>query len=63
MLDLARALVAAAGPDAPDPVVTGAWRGGDVRHVTASPARAADRLGFASVVDFDDGMARFAAGS
>ncbi len=40
VLDLARALVAAAGPGAPAPVVTGAWRGGDVRHVTASPARA-----------------------
>lgn len=61
VLDLARALVAAAGPDAPDPVVTGTWRGGDVRHVTASPARAADLLGFASEVDFRDGMARFAA--
>ncbi|CAN5629919.1 NAD-dependent epimerase/dehydratase family protein [soil metagenome] len=60
VLDLAHALVAAAGPDAPEPVVTGAWRGGDVRHVTASPARAEDQLGFSAQVGFADGMARFA---
>ncbi len=60
VLDLAQALVAAAGPGAPAPVVTGAWRGGDVRHITASPARAATHLGFAAEVAFTDGMARFA---
>ena len=53
--DLARAL---AGPAAP--VVTGRWRLGDVRHIVASPARAADALGFVAEVDFAAGMAEFA---
>jgi len=53
--DLARAL---AGDDAP--VVTGKWRLGDVRHIVASPARAADTLGFVAKVDFAAGMADFA---
>jgi len=60
VLELARALVTAAGPRAPDPVVTGAWRVGDVRHVTASPARATADLGFRAEVTFAEGMARFA---
>jgi dTDP-L-rhamnose 4-epimerase len=53
--DLARAL---AGPDAP--VVTGRWRLGDVRHIVASPARAADLLGFVAQVSFACGMAELA---
>ena len=44
-----------------EPVVSGRWRLGDVRHVVASPARAADVLGFAAEVDFAAGMAEFAA--
>jgi dTDP-L-rhamnose 4-epimerase len=59
--DVAWALSAAAGPDAPDPRVTGEWRLGDVRHVVASPARAATGLGFVSAVPFEEGMAEFAA--
>lgn len=57
--DLARALARAAGPEL-DPVVTGRWRLGDVRHIVASPARAADTLGFVAEVDFASGMAEFA---
>ena len=55
--DLAEGLAAAFGPAAARPVVTGAWRLGDVRHVVASPARAADRLGFVAQVHFEDGLA------
>ena len=53
--DRARAL---AGPSL-EPVVTGRWRLGDVRHIVASPARAADALGFVAEVDFAAGMAEF----
>ena len=41
--------------------MTGEWRAGDVRHVVASPALAAERLGFRAQEDFDAGMAEFAA--
>jgi len=57
--DLARALAGPSGP-ALDPVVTGQWRLGDVRHIVASPARAADMLGFVAEVGFAAGMAEFA---
>jgi hypothetical protein len=40
--------------------VVGGWRPGDVRHVFASPALAADRLGFRARVGFGRGMAEFA---
>ncbi len=56
--DLARTLAEAMS--GPPPVVTGAYRLGDVRHVTASPQRAADLLGFHARVDFAAGMAEFA---
>jgi dTDP-L-rhamnose 4-epimerase len=59
--ELAAAMVRAAGPGAPAPLVTGRWRRGDVRHVVASPARAAELLGFEASVGFDEGMAAFAA--
>jgi dTDP-L-rhamnose 4-epimerase len=42
------------------PVVTGAFRQGDVRHVFASPNRAATELGYQSTINFDDGMQAFA---
>ena len=62
VLDLARALHrACGGAPATAPQVTGEWRAGDVRHVVASPARAAERLGFAAGEDFDAGMEEFAA--
>ncbi|MEA2933175.1 MAG: dTDP-L-rhamnose 4-epimerase [Actinomycetota bacterium] len=56
---LAGALTAALAPDL-TPVVTGRWRLGDVRHVVASPARAAAALGFRAEVGFEAGMAEFA---
>jgi dTDP-L-rhamnose 4-epimerase len=42
------------------PVVTGEFRLGDVRHVVASPASAAADLGFRAQVGFTEGMAEFA---
>ena len=57
---MAAALRACFGGGAPEPVVTGRYRLGDVRHVTASPARAARELGFRAGVDFSAGMAEFA---
>lgn len=44
----------------PDPVVTGEWRTGDVRHVVASPEKAAADLGFRAQVTFDEGIAELA---
>jgi dTDP-L-rhamnose 4-epimerase len=45
----------------PDPVVTGAYRLGDVRHITASSARLRTELGWSPREDFLAGMAEFAA--
>jgi dTDP-L-rhamnose 4-epimerase len=56
--EMAQALAAAFG--GPEPVVTGEFRLGDVRHVTASPALAASELGFRTRTAFSDGMAQFA---
>jgi dTDP-L-rhamnose 4-epimerase len=56
--DMARALAVAAG--GPEPVVTGAFRRGDVRHVFASADRARDVLGFTARVGLEEGMAEFA---
>ena len=58
--EMAAALRAGFGDDAPDPVVTGRFRLGDVRHVTASPDRAQRVLGFRATVEFAAGMAEFA---
>lgn len=44
----------------PAPVITGEYRLGDVRHVVASPARAAAELGFTAAVPFAAGMKEFA---
>ncbi|MBP2708230.1 NAD-dependent epimerase/dehydratase family protein [Microbispora sp. RL4-1S] len=44
----------------PDPVVTGEYRLGDVRHVVASPDRARADLGFRAVIGFREGMREFA---
>ena len=38
------------------PQVTGAWRAGDVRHVFASPAKAAAVLGFEAGTGLEDGV-------
>lgn len=60
VLELAEALRAAFGPQAPEPVVTGQWRAGDVRHVFADPSRARRLLGFEAATDFCAGVAEFA---
>jgi dTDP-L-rhamnose 4-epimerase len=56
--ELAAALAVAV--DGPAPEIVGGWRAGDVRHVFASPALAAARLGFRARVGFAEGMAEFA---
>ncbi|GAB3959847.1 NAD-dependent epimerase/dehydratase family protein [Actinoallomurus acanthiterrae] len=56
--EMATALAKAYG--GPDPVVTGDYRLGDVRHIVAAPDRAAAELGFRASVRFEDGMAEFA---
>jgi dTDP-L-rhamnose 4-epimerase len=57
--DLARTLAAACG--GPSPVVTGEYRLGDVRHITASSRRLVDELGWRPRVGFAEGMREFAA--
>ncbi|MFH8250232.1 NAD-dependent epimerase/dehydratase family protein [Microbacterium sp. B2969] len=57
--EMAHALADAYG--GPLPVVTGQYRLGDVRHITASASRARAELGWAPVVSFADGMREFAA--
>ncbi|MBF8189281.1 NAD-dependent epimerase/dehydratase family protein [Nonomuraea sp. K274] len=56
--DLATALAAQTG--GPEPVTTGDYRLGDVRHIVASPARATRELGFTAEVTFEDGIKEFA---
>ncbi len=58
VLDLAVALARAIG--GPEPVVTGQFRLGDVRHITADTARIRRVLGWQPRVDFEDGIAQLA---
>ena len=44
----------------PAPEITGEYRLGDVRHIVASPAKAARELGFAARVSFAEGIREFA---
>jgi dTDP-L-rhamnose 4-epimerase len=60
VLDMAQALADAAGPQAPRPQITGAYRLGDVRHVFASADQAAQILGFTAAEEFAAGMREFA---
>jgi dTDP-L-rhamnose 4-epimerase len=55
ILDVATAVAG----DGPAPVVTGGYRLGDVRHVVASPERAARELGFRAAVAPTDGLRAF----
>jgi dTDP-L-rhamnose 4-epimerase len=57
--ELAHGLSAALG--GPEPVVTGEFRLGDVRHVTADSTRLRAELGWRPRVEFADGLAEFAA--
>ncbi|MEU0068244.1 NAD-dependent epimerase/dehydratase family protein [Streptomyces sp. NPDC006332] len=56
--EMARALAAAYG--GPEPVVTGEYRLGDVRHITADSARLRAELGWKAGVGFEEGMREFA---
>lgn len=58
--EMAAALHGAFGPGVPSPETTGRFRLGDVRHVFASPARAAAELGFRAEVGFERGMTALA---
>jgi dTDP-L-rhamnose 4-epimerase len=55
--ELAAALAHQTG--GPAPVTTGDYRLGDVRHIVASPARAARDLGFQAQILFTDGLKEF----
>ncbi len=56
--EMAAAIAAAVG--GPQPVTTGEFRAGDVRHIVASPARARRELGFVARVGPTDGLCDFA---
>ncbi|MGP3770000.1 NAD-dependent epimerase/dehydratase family protein [Streptomyces sp. SDT5-1] len=56
--EMASALAAAYG--GPEPVVTGEYRLGDVRHITADSARLRAELGWKPDVEFADGVREFA---
>jgi dTDP-L-rhamnose 4-epimerase len=58
VLQMATALADAFG--GPAPVVTGAYRLGDVRHITASSTRLHDELGWRARTGFAEGMKAFA---
>jgi dTDP-L-rhamnose 4-epimerase len=44
----------------PEPIVTGTYRLGDVRHITADSSRLKQELGWQPQVDFRDGMTELA---
>ena len=50
------AALCAARDGALSPVITGEYRSGDVRHIVADPARAAEVLGFRAAVDPREGL-------
>ena len=54
----AHTLAAAYG--GPEPVVTGEYRLGDVRHITADSARLRAESGWKAEVGFEEGMREFA---
>ncbi|MBC2902026.1 NAD-dependent epimerase/dehydratase family protein [Streptomyces cupreus] len=56
--EMAHALAAAYG--GPEPVVTGEYRLGDVRHITADSSRLRAESGWKAEVGFEDGMREFA---
>jgi len=58
IIEVAGALSAARGGSAP--IVTGQYRSGDVRHIVADPARAAELLGFRAQIPPEQGLREFA---
>ena len=58
IIEVATALCEARG--GPAPVVTGQYRSGDVRHIVADPARAAELLGFRAQIRPEQGLREFA---
>ena len=58
IIDVAGKICEARGGQAP--VVTGQYRSGDVRHIVADPAAAAEVLGFRAAIDPADGLREFA---
>jgi dTDP-L-rhamnose 4-epimerase len=54
------ALALAQALNGPVPVVTGQYRLGDVRHITADSSRLRSELGWTPKVDFNDGMSELA---
>ena len=58
ILDVARLVCDARG--GPPPEVTGDYRSGDVRHIVAAPARAAQVLGFRAAIGPHEGLGEFA---
>lgn len=60
VLDLACALAAAMG--GPQPRVTGQYRLGDVRHITADTGRVRRELGWRPIADFGSAVREFATG-
>lgn len=59
ILEVARQVAAGSGREI-EPHVTGGFRAGDVRHIVASPERAAADLGFTAAVLPEDGLRQFA---
>ncbi|MEY8018139.1 NAD-dependent epimerase/dehydratase family protein [Mycobacterium servetii] len=59
IMEVATALCAARD-GASAPVVTGQYRSGDVRHIVADPARAAEALGFRAAIEPRNGLRDFA---
>jgi len=59
ILEVASALCETRGPEM-QPVVTGQYRAGDVRHIVADPGRAAEVLGFRAEVAPREGLREFA---
>ncbi|EID16355.1 UDP-glucose 4-epimerase [Mycobacterium xenopi RIVM700367] len=59
ILEVATALCEARGNPV-SPVITGRYRSGDVRHIVADPARAAELLGFRAAVGPREGLREFA---
>ena len=57
---MAAVLADAFGVEATEPITTGEYRLGDVRHVFASTIRARDELGFRASIGFEQGITAFA---